>query len=389
MLYVGLSGGIGSGKSTVAGRLAEHGAYIVDSDKIAREVVEPGTEGLAELVAAFGDGILTADGSLDRQALAAIAFADEESRQRLNAIVHPRVGARTAELIGQAPADAVVVQDIPLLVEIGMAPAYHLVVIVDAPVEVRVHRLVHSRGLIEADARARIAAQATEEARRAVADVWLDNSGPADKVLAEVDELWADRLVRYEANIRLHRHTPRGAPRLVDPDPTWQAQAQRVVSRLAFAAGEKALRIDHIGSTAVPGLAAKDVIDIQLTVATLDDSLDEPLARAGFPLLPGFDQDTPHDGSAHWPKRTHVGADPARWVNVHVREQGSPGWRAALLMPAWLRADQAARVEYEQVKRDLADKFDSIPEYGEAKDDWFAQAFPRAEEWAASTGWAP
>lgn len=387
MLYVGLSGGIGSGKSTVAGRLAEHGAYIVDSDKIAREVVEQGTEGLAELVGTFGDGILAADGSLDRQALATIAFADEESRQRLNAIVHPRVGARTAELIGQAPADAVVVQDIPLLVEIGMAPAYHLVVIVDAPVEVRVHRLVHSRGLIEADARARIAAQATEEARRAVADVWLDNSGPADKVLAQVDELWADRLVRYEANVRLHRHTPRGAPRLVPSDPTWPAQAQRVLSRLAFAAGEQALRIDHIGSTAVPGLAAKDVLDIQLTVAALDDSLDEPLARAGFPLLPGFDQDTPHDGSTHWSKRTHVGADPARWVNVHVREQGSPGWRAALLMPAWLRADDAARVEYEQVKRDLADKFGSIPEYGEAKDDWFAQAFPRAEEWAVSTGW--
>lgn len=389
MLYVGISGGIGSGKSTVAGRLAEHGAYIVDSDKIAREVVEAGTEGLAELVATFGDGILASDGSLDRQALASIAFADEESRQRLNAIVHPRVGARTAELIALAPADAVVVQDIPLLVEIGMAPAYHLVIIVDAPIEVRVHRLVHSRGLIEADARARIAAQATEEARRAVADVWLDNSGPSDKVLAAVDELWADRLVRYEANVRLHRHTPRGAPRLVPADPTWPAQAQRVLSRLRLAAGEKALRIDHIGSTSVPGLAAKDVLDIQLAVAELDGSLDEPLARAGFPLLPGFDQDTPHDDSTHWPKRTHVGADPLRWVNVHVRVQGSPGWRAALLMPAWLRADDAAREEYEQVKRDLADKFDSIPEYGEAKDDWFAQAFVRAEKWATETGWTP
>ncbi|SDH87193.1 dephospho-CoA kinase [Actinokineospora alba] len=389
MLYVGLSGGIGSGKSTVAGRLAEHGAYVVDSDKVAREVVEPGTEGLAELVAAFGDGILAEDGSLDRAALASIAFTDDESRQRLNAIMHPRVGARTAELIAEAPADAVVVQDIPLLVEIGVAPVYHLVVIVDAPVEVRVHRLVHSRGLQEADARARIAAQATEEARRAVADVWLDNSGPADQVLAAVDELWADRLVRYEANVRLHRHTPRGAPRLVEPDPTWPAQAQRVISRLRLAAGEKALRIDHIGSTSVPGLAAKDVLDVQLAVAALDDSLDEPLARAGFPLLPGFDQDTPHDGSTPWPKRTHVGADPLRWVNVHLREQGSPGWRFALLIPAWLRADDAARQEYEQLKRDLADKFDSIPEYGEAKDAWFVQAHVRAEKWAAETGWTP
>ncbi|HVK26414.1 MAG TPA: dephospho-CoA kinase [Actinokineospora sp.] len=388
MLKVGLTGGIGSGKSTVAGRLAEHGAWLIDSDKIAREVVEPGTEGLAELAAAFGAGILNDDGTLNRAALAAIAFADEDSRKLLNSIVHPRIGSRTAELLAAAPADAVVVHDIPLLVEGGLAANYHLVIVVDAPVEVRVHRLVHSRGLAEADARARIAAQATEASRRAAADVWLDNSGPQDQVLAAVDELWADRLVRFEANVRLHRHTPRGAPRLVDADPTWPAQAERALARLRLAAGALATRVDHIGSTSVPGLAAKDVLDFQVTVPDLGVDLDSPLGAAGFPYLPGFDQDTPHDGLV-WPKRTHVGADPLRWVNVHVREKGSPGWRYALLFPAWLRADAAARAEYEQVKWELVGQFDAIPAYGDAKDPWFTQAAARAETWAAETGWTP
>ncbi|WP_436496523.1 dephospho-CoA kinase [Actinokineospora sp. HUAS TT18] len=391
MLKVGLTGGIGSGKSTVAGRLAEHGAWLIDSDKIAREVVEPGTDGLAELAAAFGLGILNDDGTLNRAALAGIAFASDESRALLNSIVHPRIGARTAELLAAAPADAVVVHDIPLLVEGGLAANYHLVVIVDAPVETRVHRLVHSRGLAEADARARIAAQATEDARRAVADVWLDNGGAPDQVLAAVDELWADRLVRFEANVRLHRHTPRGGPRLVDPDPTWPAQAQRALARLRLATGA---RVDHIGSTSVPGLAAKDVLDFQVTVADLDDAekLVEPLGKAGFPYLPGFDQDTPYPlggDPAGWRKRTHVGADPLRWANVHIRAEGSPGWRYALLMPAWLRADDAARDEYEQVKRGLAGGFDEIRAYGNAKEPWFADALPRAEAWAAETGWTP
>jgi len=168
MLRVGLTGGIGSGKSTVAGRLAEHGAVLIDADRIAREVVAPGSDGLAEVVTAFGDSVLAPDGSLDRPTLAAIVFADDEARAQLNAIVHPRIGARTAALTAAAAPDAVIVHDVPLLVENRLAPMYHLVIVVDAPIEQRVRRLVRDRGMNEADVLARIAAQADEPRRRAV-----------------------------------------------------------------------------------------------------------------------------------------------------------------------------------------------------------------------------
>ena len=194
MLRVGLTGGIGAGKSTVARRLAEHGATIVDADALAREVLAPGTEGLAAVTERFGADVLRPDGSLDRAALARVAFADDDSRRALEAITHPRIADRTAELFAAAAQDAVVVHDVPLLVEKGMAARYQLVVVVDAPVEVRVGRLVR-RGMSEADARARIAAQASEAERRAVADVWLDTDWPLAQVEAEVDALWINRLV--------------------------------------------------------------------------------------------------------------------------------------------------------------------------------------------------
>jgi dephospho-CoA kinase len=192
---VGLTGGAGAGKSTVAARLRELGAVVIDADALAREELEPGSDGLAEVVKAFGDGVLHPDGSLDRAALAAVVFADPERRRRLEAITHPRIAGRTSELLADAPADAVVVHDIPLLVEKAMAPAYDLVVVVDAPEEERVRRLVR-RGLPEDDARARIAAQATRADRKAVADVWLENNGSADELRAAVDALWKDRLAR-------------------------------------------------------------------------------------------------------------------------------------------------------------------------------------------------
>ncbi|AHH95988.1 dephospho-CoA kinase [Kutzneria albida] len=390
MLRVGLTGGIGAGKSTVAARLAELGAVVVDSDKIAREVVEPGTSGLAEVVEAFGEQVLTPEGALDRPALAARVFGDDQARARLNAIIHPRVRDRAVQLSAAAPADGIVVQDIPLLVENGMAPAFHLVIVVDAEVEQRVHRLTTARGMAEADARARIAAQATPEQRRAAADVWLDNSGTPEQVLAAVDELWAARLLPYEANVRLGRYSPRGAPELVPYDPSWPEQAARVAARIGLATGK---RVDHIGSTSVPGLAAKDVLDLQLTVESLAeaDALAAQLGQAGFPVVPGLVQDTPKDGEdpGDWLKRTHCGADPGRWVNLHLRVAGSPGWRFALLFPAWLRADPAARAEYESVKRELAARCESIAEYGDAKDPWFAKAHARAGAWAEGASWSP
>ncbi|HEV2780134.1 MAG TPA: dephospho-CoA kinase [Actinophytocola sp.] len=396
MLRVGLTGGIGSGKSTVAGRLTEHGAVVIDSDRLAREVVAPGTDGLAEIVAAFGSGVLAADGSLDRAKLAATVFSDDTARKRLNAIVHPRVGARTAELMAEAPADAIVVHDVPLLVENGLAPNYHLVIVVDAPVEIRVHRLVTARDMSEADVRARIASQATEEARRAAADVWLDNAGARDEILAAVDALWADRLVRYEANVRLRRRARYGPPRLHDPDPTWPVQAERLAARIRRAAGDKALRVDHIGSTAVPGLPAKDVIDLQLTVSTLDDAdaVADPLTEAGFVFRPGVDQDQVHAAypdAAQWRRRYHNSADPGRVANLHVRAHGSPGWRFALQFRDWLRADPDIRAEYLAVKRELAARYatdEGTARYADAKEPWFAEVYPRMAEWARRTGWS-
>ncbi len=193
MLRIGLTGGIGSGKSTVAALLAARGALVVDADRIAREVVEPGTPGLAAVVEAFGPGVLTADGALDRAALASVVFSDPQARARLDAIVHPLVRARAREAVAQAPPDAVVVQDVPLLVETGQAGQYDLVLVVEAVLETRVARLVR-RGLGEDDARARIAAQATDEQRRAVADVVLDNSGAPEALAGQVDRFWAERV---------------------------------------------------------------------------------------------------------------------------------------------------------------------------------------------------
>ena len=382
MLRVGLSGGIGSGKSTVARRLAEHGAVVIDSDKLAREVVEPGTEGLARIVEAFGSDVLDERGALNRGALAAKVFTDEAARRTLNGIIHPKVGARTAELIAGAAPDAVVVHDVPLLVENGLAPAYHLVLIVHADQEERVHRLVNARGMAEQDARNRIAAQADDDQRRAVADVWLDNSGTPDLVLAAVDELWADRLVPFEANVRLHRRVS-GRPKVVPYDETWPRQAKRIANRVSLAAG--GLRVEHIGSTAVPGLAAKDVIDLQLGVPSLEaaDDLAERLGDAGFPLTNGDAADVPKPEGADqalWRKRFHAGADPLRLVNLHVRVEGGPAWEWALRFRDWLLANPAEVADYQELKLKLSAEFasdDTWDHYAEAKEPWMAAASER------------
>src|SRR6266567_8752021 len=392
MLRVGLTGGIGSGKSTVAGRLAEHGAMLIDSDKIAREVVAPGTPGLAAVVESFGEGVLAPDGSLDRPTLAQRVFADDSARVRLNAIVHPLVGARTAELMAQAAPDAVVVHDVPLLVENGLAPAYHLVLVVHAPVSARIARLVRDRGMPESDARARIAAQADDDQRRAAADVWLDNSGTPDQVLATVNDLWADRLVPFEANVRLHRMPERGGPKLVPYHESWPAEAARLIERLRLAGGALVSRVDHIGSTSVPGLPAKDVIDIQVTVDRLDDALVEPFAAAGFVPLPRFTRETLHPPDLdpeHWRKRMAAGADPGRWCNVHIRVDGSPGWRAALLFRDWLRAEPARRADYQAMKERSAAEHTTIADYADGKEPWFERTWADMEAWAAHTHWQP
>ena len=388
-----MTGGIGSGKSAVARRLVERGAVLVDADQVAREVVAPGTEGLAQVVATFSDRVLDADGALDRAALGDLVFSDEAARRRLEAIVHTRVRARTAELIAAAPADAVLVNDVPLLVEVGLAPTYHLVVVVWTAVETRLERLARDRGMTRAEAERRIAAQADDARRGAVADVLLTNDGTLGQLHAAVDALWYDRLVPFEANVRHRRAVRARQVVLAEADPTWPQQYARLAARIRHAVAPADLRIDHIGSTAVAGLPAKDVIDIQLSVPSLadaDGALAERLAEAGFPRLPGDWWDSPRPaGSGRWEKRLHGSADPARPVHLHLRVTGSPGWRYALLMRDHLRADPDQRAAYLALKRELAAAAPDSGAYATAKDPWFDEEQLRAEEWAARTGWRP
>ena len=199
-LTVGLTGGIGSGKSTVSAELARLGAVVIDYDMLAREVVEPGTPALAAIVKRFGDEVVLEDGTLDRPALGAIVFAEEQARRDLEAITHTAIGERAVQIATSAAADAIVVHDNPLLVEMGMAEQMDVVVVVDVPEHVQVERLMSQRGMSEQDARSRIATQASREQRADVADLVIDNSGPVDELADHVHEAWR-RLV--DANARV------------------------------------------------------------------------------------------------------------------------------------------------------------------------------------------
>ncbi|KLU09260.1 MULTISPECIES: dephospho-CoA kinase [unclassified Kocuria] len=190
MLTIGLTGGIASGKSTVSRRLTELGATVIDADAIARALQEPGQPGLEGIVEEFGPSVLTPDGRLDRAALGALVFGDPEARQRLNAIVHPLVRAEAERLAAAAGEDAVLVEDIPLLVETGQHERFDHVLTVQAPVEERVRRMVEDRAMTETDARARIAAQATDEERAAVSDTVLANDDSVQRLLDRVDAWW-------------------------------------------------------------------------------------------------------------------------------------------------------------------------------------------------------
>ncbi len=389
---VGLTGGIGAGKSAVAQRLAERGALIIDADRLAREVVAAGTAGQAEVVAAFGPGVVGADGELDRPALGARVFGDDDARRTLEKIIHPRVRARTAALAAAADPDAVVVNDVPLLVETGLAPSYHFVVVVCAPEETRIRRLVESRGMTPEQATARIAAQVGDDQRRAAADVVIDNHGALTDLDARVDHLWRERLRPYEKNLRHGRCAiPGPGLHIADHDPTWPAQAARLTARIRHALGPGP-QVHHIGSTAVPGLPAKDLIDLMLAVRTLDeaDAMAGALARAGFPAREGewYDNARGRPGKT-WPKRLHGSADPGRPVNLHVRVAGSPGWRFALLMRDHMRAVPAARDAYAAAKMRWAAEHPDAQSYAEAKEPWFDAEAEAADEWAEATGWTP
>lgn len=399
MLRIGLTGGIGSGKSTVSARLAELGAVVVDADKIAREVVEPGEPALEQIRERFGERVFGPDGALDRPALGRVVFGDPASLAALEGITHPAIWRRTAEYFAQAEeaGTPIGVHDMPLLVEKAMAGEYHLVLVVDTDEEVRLQRLVELRGMPPEEARSRIAAQATDEQRRAAADVLLDNNGTPEELVAQVDRLWQERLTPFADNLAAGRRREREPViTLSDPDPTWPEQAGRHLARIRHALGERAVTLDHIGSTAVPGFVAKDVLDLQVGVSSLADA-DEPdfvaaLTAAGYPRVASYVADTPRvDGREpqEWPKRFHGNCDPGVAVHLHVREVGSPGWRWALLFRDWLRTEPAAREEYAAVKRGVEARRLSMEDYAEAKEPWFDGIHERLELWARESGWTP
>ncbi len=200
MLRVGLTGGIGAGKSEVSRRLSAQGAILIDADAIAREVVAPGTPGLGAVTEIFGAEVLRADGSLDREGLGEIVFADPAKLEALNEIVHPLVGERMAELERGAAPEAIVVHDVPLLAENDLAGGYDLVIVVDAPEQVQLDRLTRQRGMSAEQAQARMAAQASRDKRLAVADLVVDNSGSLAELDRQVGDLWAE--LRRRARLR-------------------------------------------------------------------------------------------------------------------------------------------------------------------------------------------
>jgi dephospho-CoA kinase len=399
VLKIGLTGGIASGTSVVAARLQERGAVLVDADALAREVVEPGTEGLHRIVEEFGADMLDGAGRLDRARLGAAVFGNQERLAALNAIVHPLVRARAAAITAAAPDDAIVVQDIPLLVETGQGSAFHLVVVVDAPDDVRLQRMLEHRGMTAEAARARMDAQATRHERLAAADAVLDNSGTVQDLLDQVDRLWDERLVPFARNLVAGKRAPRnGGPVLEPHRADWALQAARIGARLVAAAPDLILAVDHIGSTSVPGLAAKDVIDLQVTVPDLEvaATIAPLLAAAGFPAVRDVESDNPKPNApdpAAWLKRFHANADPCRAVNVHVRAAGSAGWRYALMFRDWLRNDPSAVRLYAAHKAGLAARFagaGTTRSYAEAKEPWFTDvAWPLMAAWAKATGWKP
>jgi dephospho-CoA kinase len=200
MLRVGLTGGIGAGKSEVSRRLEAQGAILIDADAIAREVVEPGTPGLAAVVEAFGNKVLRPDGSLNRDLVGEIVFGDPAKLEQLNGIIHPLVGHRMAELERDAGADSIVVHDVPLLAENDLAAGYDLVVVVDAPEHVQMERLTRQRGMAVGQAQARMSAQASRDKRLAIADLVVDNSGSLAELDRQVGDLWTE--LRRRARLR-------------------------------------------------------------------------------------------------------------------------------------------------------------------------------------------
>ncbi|MHA7283866.1 dephospho-CoA kinase [Arthrobacter sp. TMS2-4] len=314
MLRIGLTGGIAAGKSVVARRFVELGAVLVDADVLARAVVEPGSEGLDAVVTAFGPEILGTDGALDRPALGRLVFADATARERLNTIIHPRVRAAAATLIDGAPEGAVVVEDIPLLVETGQAARFHLVVVVDARDAVRIERMVDRRGMERSDAERRIAAQASREDRLRAADAVLVNDRGVDELLAATDHLWRTRIMPFRDNLAGRRAADADARR-----PTAGLAGTRGLHDRVRAKLEAALAP---GCSVDPADATRDdtrddVVHaaLRVTVPAAGDlaAASDAVARAGFPRA-----EPATAGGRATAAALHRAADPAIDVAVSV-----------------------------------------------------------------------
>lgn len=270
MLRIGLTGGIGSGKSSVASALAAHGAVIVDADRLARQVIAPGSPGLARVVQIFGPDILNVTGDLDRRALAAVVFADRARLADLEAITHPLIASAADADLAAVPPERIAVYDMPLLVEKNLWPAFHLCVVVDAPVPVRLQRLV-GRGMDEADARRRIQTQASDDERRRAADLWVDNSERPAALLAQVELAWGRRLAPFDENLRRAIPSDLGDA----GGPVDHAALTRAITRVRYALGDRAVSV-----------SADAVIRVEVGRSTSMPDVVAALARAGCAPLP-------------------------------------------------------------------------------------------------------
>jgi dephospho-CoA kinase len=399
MLRVGLTGGIGSGKSTVARRLGELGAAVVDADVVAREIMEPGQPVLEQVRRRFGDEVIRADGTLDRAGLAGIVFTDPAALAALDALTGPAIGERIAQLRDAVPDGVITVHDMPLLVERGLWVGEHVSIVVETDLETRVGRLVEQRGLDEHDVRNRMTAQASDAERRAACDVVLSNDGSREDLVADVDRLWEARLHPWNDNLVAGRHSRRPErAAVVAPRDDWAPRGARLVAKIAHALRQVdgVTEVEHVGSTSVPHLLAKDVLDIQVGVRDLSMA-DDPRFRAamrsaGLLVFDHLNADTPHPSGAEadgWRKRVFGSTDPGEIAHVHVREAGSPAWRFALLFRDWLTHVAEERDGYAAEKRRLLDLHDTTTAYADAKEPWFTEGFARAQAWAAQTDWTP
>ncbi len=317
MLSLGLTGGIAAGKSLLTTRFRELGAVVIDADQLARDVVASGTSGLAAIVANFGDRILQSDGSLHRAKLGSLVFADRSARESLNAIVHPRVRQAASALKRDAGEGSIVVQDIPLLVESGQEASFHLVLVVQAPGEERIARMVRERGMSREDALARMSAQASDEQRAAAADVVIFNNGSPEQAVAELDVLWRERLLPFAANMARGQAAQKGPAAPTDVQraagqsaagasahtAAARAAAQvRLKARILQAVGETASVVD--ANTAGRGLTVRPLPGADAGRQKLLDAL----AGTGFfPCLP------PQDG-----RHLLASADPGQAAMVEI-----------------------------------------------------------------------